>query len=288
MQTKRLRNDGLCPAPARASCCTALLVAAQSVSADRPREPTRRVGSHLRPASAAFNAVRDRCDHDHANGSRVDERPWAKGEAGLEQNWVLGDFETWIKKIDREQGGRREGLQQAFGVTFRRLDFEQLRPATAPASCRIEAIITTPTDGEWMSAQEALDCLGLGFANAAQAICAHAFAGLVQAKARRFLVPGTPDDDDVELPREFWSRSEEATWHDWRTGHFEATLDDRRFEAFGVQFRRSDIEQLKPAIAASSTAQLSPRQRRVLRTVFIGHGRRSKTFAMMHRHGRQA
>jgi hypothetical protein len=132
--------------------------------------------------------------------------------------------------------------------------------------------MTTPTDGEWMSAQEALDCLGLDFANAAHAICAHAFAELVQAKARRFLVHGTPAEDDVELPREFWSRSEEATWHDWRTGHFETTFDDRRFEAFGVQFRHPDIEQLKPAIAASSNAPLSPRQRPVGRTVFIGHG----------------
>ena len=50
----------------------------------------------------------------------------------------------------------------------------------------------TPPDGEWMSAQEALDCLELGFVNGARAICVHAFAELVQAKARRFLVHGTP------------------------------------------------------------------------------------------------
>jgi hypothetical protein len=30
--------------------------------------------------------------------------------------------------------------------------------------------MSTPTDGEWMSAQEALDCLGLGFAKGAHAI----------------------------------------------------------------------------------------------------------------------
>ena len=133
--------------------------------------------------------------------------------------------------------------------------------------------MTTPTDGEWMSAQEALDCLELGFVNGARAICVHAFAELVQAKARRFLVHGTPAEYDVELPREFWSRSDEAQWHDWRTGHFETTFNDRRFEAFGVQFRRSDIEQLKPATTANPTAPPSPAQRRDGRTVFIGHGR---------------
>jgi predicted nucleotide-binding protein len=135
--------------------------------------------------------------------------------------------------------------------------------------------MTTPTDGEWMSAQEALDCLGLGFADGARTIYVHAFAELVQAKARRFLIHGTPAGDDVEIPREFWLRSDEALWHDWRTGHFETTFDNRRFEAFGVQFRRSDIEQLKPAIAASPTAPLSPTQRGVGRKVFIGHGGQS-------------
>jgi predicted nucleotide-binding protein len=202
---------------------------------------------------------------------------WAKGEAGLEQNWVLGDFETWVKEIDREHGGRREGLQQAFGVTFRRLDIEQLRPATAPASCRKEAIITTPTDREWMSAQEALDYLGLGFAQGAYAICAHASAGLVQAKARRFLVHGAPDDDDVELPREFWSRSDEAQWHDWPMGHFKTAFNDGHFEAFGVQFRRSDIERLKPAskTGASAPAASTAPSQTTPPTVFIGHGGRS-------------
>jgi predicted nucleotide-binding protein len=129
--------------------------------------------------------------------------------------------------------------------------------------------MSTPTDGEWMSAQEALDCLGLGFADGTRAICLNAFAGLVLAKARRFLNHGTPAGDDVEIPREFWARSEEAQWHDWRTGHFETTFNDRRFEAFGVQFRRSDIERLKPASTAKPTA---PSQRPPGRTVFIGHG----------------
>jgi predicted nucleotide-binding protein len=60
----------------------------------------------------------------------------------------------------------------------------------------------------------------------------------------------------------------------WEIGDLETTSPDSgdRLQAFGVQFRRSDIEKLKPATAASSTAPLSPTQRRVGRTVFIGHG----------------
>jgi predicted nucleotide-binding protein len=78
------------------------------------------------------------------------------------------------------------------------------------------------------------------------------------------------------IPREFWSRSDEAQWHDWQTGHFETTLNDRRFEAFGVQFRRSDIEQLKSATAANPTATPSPAERPAGQTVFIGHGHSSE------------
>jgi predicted nucleotide-binding protein len=130
--------------------------------------------------------------------------------------------------------------------------------------------MSTPTDGEWMSAQEALDCLGLGIVNGARAIYRRAGAGLVQAKARRFLLHGTPATDNDELPAEFWlAKSDEAEWQDWQTGYFETTFNDRRFEAFGVQFRRSDIEQLKPASAADPTARS---QRAAGRTVFIGHG----------------
>jgi hypothetical protein len=107
--------------------------------------------------------------------------------------------------------------------------------------------MTTPTDGEWISAQEALDSLGLGFPNGPRAICWHVGAELVKAKARRFLVHGVPGDDHVEIPREFWlalAKNYEAPWQDWKTGYFETTFNDRRFEAFGVQFRRSDIEQI--------------------------------------------
>jgi predicted nucleotide-binding protein len=135
--------------------------------------------------------------------------------------------------------------------------------------------MTTPTDGEWMSAQEALDYLGPPpFPNGARAICRNAGAKLVRAKARRFLVHGTPDDDDVEIPHEFWlalAKNDEAPWQDWKTGYFETTFNDVRFEAFGVQFRRLDIEQLN-ARPPAGAGVLSPAPI-ASRKVFLVHGR---------------
>jgi predicted nucleotide-binding protein len=46
---------------------------------------------------------------------------WAEGEAALAQNWVTGDFETWID----QQLTRLE----AFGVTFLRSDIEKMIPS---------------------------------------------------------------------------------------------------------------------------------------------------------------
>jgi hypothetical protein len=47
---------------------------------------------------------------------------WAEGAPALEQNWIAGDFETWIN---------HEFHLKAFGVTFARRDIEKLLPAAA-------------------------------------------------------------------------------------------------------------------------------------------------------------
>jgi hypothetical protein len=49
---------------------------------------------------------------------------WARGEAALQQNWIAGDFETWINQ--------RTHLK-AFGVSFARPDIETLVPASIAA-----------------------------------------------------------------------------------------------------------------------------------------------------------
>jgi len=52
---------------------------------------------------------------------------WAEGQAALEQNWELGDFETWIRNKVRIQ---------AFGVRFHREDVEQVCRALEKTSER--------------------------------------------------------------------------------------------------------------------------------------------------------
>ncbi|MGP7984946.1 5'-methylthioadenosine/S-adenosylhomocysteine nucleosidase family protein [Rhodoblastus sp.] len=54
---------------------------------------------------------------------------WAEGEAALTQNWITGDFDTWIKQ---------QLHLEAFGVSFLRADIEKMVPAAVsePASAR--------------------------------------------------------------------------------------------------------------------------------------------------------
>jgi Predicted nucleotide-binding protein containing TIR-like domain len=148
--------------------------------------------------------------------------------------------------------------------------------------------MTTPTDGEWMHADDALAFLGTSHADAVDAICSRAYNGLIMAKAEQYIDAGERCFDDVELPRQFWWSSGEITGY-WQTGDLETTPPDcrGRLRAFGVTFRRSDIERMRPA--ASATNARPPAGSGVLtsspveqtsspipvasRRVFIVHGR---------------
>ena len=131
--------------------------------------------------------------------------------------------------------------------------------------------VIAPTDGDdWITAREATELLP----HSTRAICSHAKEGLIRARAK-LLVWGGERRSNVDVPPEFWwAEGGEALEQDWRTGHFETWIRNGtvRLEAFMVEFRRQDIEQLKPATAANPTAPPSPAQRRAGRAVFIGHG----------------
>ena len=96
----------------------------------------------------------------------------------------------------------------------------------------------------------------LGEWQARLAICQRAHAGLVQAKAARLIkAAGRYEEestsDDALLPNIFWwAEGHEALEQIWETGDFASEISDRRetreWKAFGVRFRRDDIEALLP------------------------------------------
>ena len=140
--------------------------------------------------------------------------------------------------------------------------------------------MTTPTDGEndveWMSAYEALQFLQLP--DAEGAICRRAFAGLIKARAT-LLIFQDKEEADAEVPREFWwAKGGDALTQDWASGDFETYINHHsvRLQAFGVTFRRPDIEQLKPELTALKARAASPSQAPAKQKVFIGHGHSSE------------
>jgi Predicted pPIWI-associating nuclease len=87
--------------------------------------------AQLRICERAYGGlIRARAEQFH-HGERVFHNQdipkgfwWAKGRQALDQDWLAGDFSTWIE---------RGSIQlKAFGVTFARADIEKLLP---PSNC---------------------------------------------------------------------------------------------------------------------------------------------------------
>jgi hypothetical protein len=88
--------------------------------------------------------------------------------------------------------------------------------------------MTTPTDGEWLSAKEALQSLTsrrISYLDAVSAICTRAHARLVAARAKTFIYDGKRHCD-VDVPPNFWwAEGDEGLTQDWATGYFETWVD---------------------------------------------------------------
>lgn len=137
---------------------------------------------------------------------------------------------------------------------------------------------------EWISAASAIALVGLHCHLATRAVCKRAYAGLVKARAER-LIRGGQSADNVDVPAEFWwAEGEAALEQNWASGDFETWLDKRiQIRAFGVTFRRSDIELLRPvrtvedapspALMSAKALEEGQRMTAAGKKVFIGHGR---------------
>jgi predicted nucleotide-binding protein len=134
---------------------------------------------------------------------------------------------------------------------------------------------------EWISAASALSLLGMkDWLLGTGTICKRAHAGLIQARAERF-IHDDKSADDVDIPIEFWwAEGNAALTQNWTTGDFDTWvgrgIDRIQLQAFGVTFRRSDIERLRPAFTPASTPATGLDERQKVTTarqkIFIGHG----------------
>jgi hypothetical protein len=116
---------------------------------------------------------------------------------------------------------------------------------------------------EWIRARAALELLD--GPSAARTICKRANAGLIKARAERFIRDGEASDD-VDVPTEFWwAEGGQALIQNWETGDFETWWRQAiHLQAFGVRFRRSDIEKLRPDSPAAALSDVSSREQGVL------------------------
>ena len=106
---------------------------------------------------------------------------------------------------------------------------------------------------------ESYDCvlpLGIGHRLGRRTICKRAHAGLIKARAKRLIRDDERAADNVDLPAGFWwAEGGEALDHNWTIGDFDTWIGNTiHLRAFGVTFRRSDIEQAKPAASTPANA----------------------------------
>jgi hypothetical protein len=127
---------------------------------------------------------------------------------------------------------------------------------------------------EWISAAEAVRLLapdGKTQYSARMALCKRAHAGMVRARAQRFIVSGRAADN-VEIQRQFWwAEGHEALTQDWTNGDFDTWIDALKLtgdvrlgsgkvhlEAFNVSFLRANVEDMIPASPPHSPAARVP------------------------------
>lgn len=125
---------------------------------------------------------------------------------------------------------------------------------------------------EWVSAASAVALLGMQHFSGTRTICKRAHVGLIKARAQRF-IHDERSADDVDVPVGFWwAEGEAALYQNWTTGDFDTWIDHHiHLQAFGVTFRRSDIERSKPTPVAENVP--SPATTPAGIKIFIGHGR---------------
>jgi Predicted nucleotide-binding protein containing TIR-like domain len=126
---------------------------------------------------------------------------------------------------------------------------------------------------EWISFRHALALFGVNYLTGSSTIFKRANAGMIKARAERFIRDGQAVDHE-DVPAEFWwVEGLNARVQNWEAGDFE-TIDrgDTHLQAFGVTFRRSDIERAMPSPPLSLAGHERRQNMTAGKHIFIGHG----------------
>lgn len=147
---------------------------------------------------------------------------WAEGHEALEQDWVRGDFATWIEQKYRSQ---------AFGVSFAFEGLRKLLSTEAAASALHE--LSVGADRAWMSALEArrfmYEKLGANPTVAGSKVIELCRLGFLPGRAQLMQRSnsGTPESWSIEerewdIPQWYWSEFTKAgsSSQDWERGVF--------------------------------------------------------------------
>jgi nucleoside phosphorylase len=165
--------------------------------------------------------------------------------AGMTPNGSSNSRERVIKQYEA-------AFQQRFDGTLREVEIGYVRGSGFSTKTEMS------DRQDWISAAQALALLG--GRSSARTICKRAHAGLIRARAQRFVRDGR-SADHVEIPAEFWwAAGHAALQQDWKTGDFDTWIDHRiHLQAFGVSFLRADIEKMvPPTLSQQSLASIAP------------------------------
>jgi hypothetical protein len=152
------------------------------------------------------------------------------------------------------------GTKHSFRRVFPKLDQILGRLETLDPNEEISAGRDESPQDEWISADGAVTLLGIGSQLGKRTICQRAYAGLIRARAGRFM-RNRQSADNVEIPSEFWwAKGESALTQNWATGDFDTWIDHRiHLEAFGVTFLRADIEAARSASVVANDGRRNAR-----------------------------
>lgn len=182
---------------------------------------------------------------------------WADGFDALEQDWIAGDFATWIDHSEH---------WQAFGVTFALSGVLQMLPFERRGI--VARSLSVVGDDRWVSATEARQFAytqaHLNPMKSGKAVLDLARLGFVTGRA--VLAEGISQSDwslearEWDIPPWFWDgHASTGGSEDWDKGRFGAGFDGRdgvrHYVLDGVHFLRESLDALLPS---SSQAQLSP------------------------------